>query len=208
MNFPARALAGLGAAALLASTGALAATVNVILSGSQEVPPNSSPASGNGTFTLNRDSTISFDVQFSGLGGSSRATQPLSAAHIHGSIAAGVGLPGTNAPVMIDIVGGTPPAGVTGPLPGAASGSLIGIDVPVSRSFLLALSLGQTYFNVHSLSFPGGEIRGQIAALSNTSVIPVPAALPLMFGGLLVIGAQAMRRRQAPRPGSGAGAGS
>lgn len=204
MHIPARALASLGAAALLASTGALAATVNVTLTGSQEAPPNSSTATGSGTFTLNPGDTISFDILFSGLDEGSRVPLGLTVAHIHGSTAPGIGLPGTNAPVLLDIVGGTPPAGVSGPLPGATGGNLVGIDVPVDSTFLLALSLGQAYFNVHSVSFPGGEIRGQIPALSNTSVIPVPAALPLMFGGLLLIGAGALRRR-APLSAAAAG---
>jgi len=205
MPFPVRALAGLGAAALLASTGALAATVNVSLSGTQEVPPNASLATGSGTFTLNPDDTISFAIVFQGLDGGSRVPLGLAAAHIHGSTAPGTGLPGTNAPVLIDIVGGNPPAGVGGPPIGVSSGNLIGNEVMVSDAFLLALSLGQTYFNVHSFAFRGGEIRGQIPALRSPSitpdpsVIPVPAALPLMFGGLVLIGAQAMRRRHLPK---------
>ncbi|MBC7781795.1 MAG: CHRD domain-containing protein [Proteobacteria bacterium] len=187
----------LAAASLLAVASAHAITVNVFLSGAQETIPNPSLATGNGTFTLNPDNTISFNVVFAGLTPTlaNGAPSALTISHIHNSATPGVGLPGTNAPVVIDIVGGVPPAGVSGPLPGVSAGVLVGNNVVVSNAFLTGLSLGNAYFNVHSNLYPGGEIRGQIAALVNTSVIPVPAALPLMLGGLLLIGAQAVRGR-------------
>ncbi|MGZ3472046.1 MAG: CHRD domain-containing protein, partial [Isosphaeraceae bacterium] len=41
-----------------------------------------------------------------------------------------------------------------------------------------------TYFNIHTVAFPGGEIRGQ------STVIPEPASLTLLtlgLGGILAI---------------------
>jgi CHRD domain/PEP-CTERM motif len=47
-----------------------------------------------------------------------------------------------------------------------------------------AIEAGQTYFNIHTVAFPGGEIAGQI------TVIPEPASLTLLtlgLGGILAI---------------------
>jgi hypothetical protein len=47
-----------------------------------------------------------------------------------------------------------------------------------------AIEAGQTYFNIHTVAFPGGEIRGQI------TVVPESASLTLLtlgLGGILAI---------------------
>ena len=41
-----------------------------------------------------------------------------------------------------------------------------------------AIEAGHTYFNIHTVAFPGGEIRGQ------STVIPEPASLTLLTLGL------------------------
>jgi hypothetical protein len=56
-------------------------------------------------------------------------------------------------------------------------------------AFLAGLNGGQTYGNVHSSNFPGGEIRGQLAA------VPEPATT-FLIGGLLA-GLALLRRRAA-----------
>ena len=47
-----------------------------------------------------------------------------------------------------------------------------------------AIEAGQTYFNIHTVANPGGEIAGQI------TVVPEPASLTLLtlgLGGILAI---------------------
>ncbi len=48
---------------------------------------------------------------------------------------------------------------------------------------------GRAYFNIHSTAFPGGEIRGFLAA------VPEPQTWAMLIAGFGVIGG-AMRRRQ------------
>src|SRR5450759_2196008 len=55
---------------------------------------------------------------------------------------------------------------------------------------LAGLNAGDAYLNIHSMLFPGGEIRGFLAAT------PVPAALPLFAGGLGLRGFLPRRRKR------------
>jgi hypothetical protein len=109
---------------------------NVMLSGSQEVPPVSTAATGNGTITVLMDRSVSGNVTTSGIAGS--------AAHIH------LAAPGQNGPVIVplnktgDNMWSVPPA------------------IRLNDAQYEAYRLGNLYVNVHSASNPGGEIRGQI----------------------------------------------
>ena len=127
------------AAAVFAAACAMmsgAKTVNVSLSGAEQVPPVSTSASGSGSFTVNEDKTVSGSVTVSGL-------SPV-AAHIH------VGAAGKNGPVAVglsktgDNVWSTP------------SGAKFTDDQ--YNAFLA----GDTYVNVHTAANKGGEIRGQL----------------------------------------------
>jgi hypothetical protein len=114
------------------------------LVGAQEVPPTASAATGIGFVTLNDTETaITVDESWSGL--SSAAT----ASHIHGPAAAG-----TNAPVLLPFTG----------VPAATSGSIPEQTFAVTPAQVAQLKGGLFYMNVHSATFPGGEIRGQLAA--------------------------------------------
>ena len=129
----------LGAAAiLLAACAGMsgAKTVNVTLSGSEEVPPVSTSAHGHGSFTVADDKSVSGSITVMGL-------SPF-AAHIH------TGAPGPNGPVAIGLQKS-----------GDASWS-----VPAGAKFTDAqydaFRAGNTYVNVHTPANKGGEIRGQL----------------------------------------------
>lgn len=122
----------------------------VTLDGLQETPPNASPAFGFGTADIdNVLSTVTLNVSFTGLLGSQTA------AHIH------TGAPGVPGPVSIPLPVGSPIVGVFG-------------LTPTQLSDMLA---GNTYINIHSTVFPGGEIRGQI-------VVPEPTTVTLVLAGI------------------------
>ncbi len=117
-------------------------------SGANEVPPNASPGTGNGTVTLeNFETTITVFMRFSGL------TANAVAGHIHGPAPAGM-----NAPVIFNM---SPPA--------ATSGTAGPTSFAITPAQVTDLKNQLHYFNVHTSNFPGGEIRGQIT----TVVVPV-----------------------------------
>jgi hypothetical protein len=112
-------------------------------SGANEVPANTSTATGTITGTYDTVSNvISYSITFSGLGSNSTA------AHFHGPA-----FPGSNAPVAFAHPGF--PAGVT-------SGSLATTTNTLTQAQEADLLSGKWYSNIHSANLPGGEIRAQI----------------------------------------------
>jgi len=127
-------------------------TIDIPLSGSQEVPPNPSTALGALTGTYDdATNTLSFNLSFTGL------SAPTTAAHIHGPAPAGV-----NAGIQIGFSGF--PAGVTS---GFYSNSYV-----LTAAQETDLLSGLWYVNVHTTSSPGGEIRGQFKE-GSSSVISI-----------------------------------
>lgn len=187
----------LGAALLLAQASfAATITYNVALSGPNESPANPSPGTGSGTVIFN-DVTHMMDinVSFSGLTGTTTAS------HIHAATTtAGTGTSG---------VATTTPSFAGFPL-GVTSGTFSStLDLTLSSSYnpsyvtanggttataeaaLEAAALaGKAYFNIHTSTFGGGEIRGFLTA---TSATPEPGTVMLSAGALLALGA--LRRR-------------
>lgn len=106
------------------------------LTGASEVPPVSTSATGSGTFTVNtQNNTIAFSINFSGLSAAETG------AHIHGPANVGAN------------------AGVLFPLPAGNSKTGTINYLEAQEADILA---GRTYVNIHSATFPAGEIRGWI----------------------------------------------
>ncbi len=142
------------------------------LLGTNEVPPTASPATGSAILTLHNDNiTLDVDVIFNGL------VAPDTASHIHccasPGVAASIRLPFTGFPV-----------GVTS---GSFTGTFnltTGLTGITPADFITGMETGQAYVNVHSTTFSGGEIRGQVVLLST----PEPTTLLLLGAGLVVLG--------------------
>ena len=143
---------------IVASAPSHATTTSYVanLSGANEVPPNPSPATGT-AFVVYDDvaNTLSTSVTYSGL------VATMTATHIHGPA-----LAGTNAPVIHFLATTSPPLGTQS---GSYSDVWDSSDSPaLNATHISYLTTQKLYINIHTGTYPGGEIRGQI----------VPAATP------------------------------
>jgi hypothetical protein len=109
--------------------------------GWQEVPANASTAIGNASIVLNGAETQAFiSYFFNGLGSNQTA------AHVHGPA-----LPGANGGILFDL-GST----------GMTTGNVRNLLFSITPTEVAQLKSGLFYVNVHSVNFPGGEIRGPL----------------------------------------------
>jgi CHRD domain len=122
------------------------------LSGSEEVPPVSTPATGNATVSI-QGSAIVYQVDVQNL-------EDVLVSHIH------IAPPGENGPIRMNLCG--TPDGVpactsgTGTLVTGTNGSTTETPPITFDSLVSAIRAGNAYVNVHTTAFPGGEIRGQL----------------------------------------------
>jgi hypothetical protein len=148
-----------------------------VLEPTHEVPALSSTASGSFTATLDEDEqTITYELTYQNL-----EAAPLQA-HIH------LGQRGVNGGISVFLCGNppnVPPATAPTPpacpaAPATVTGKLTAADIigPAAQGIapttattnefgelVRALRSGVTYANVHSVKYPGGEIRGQVKVI-------------------------------------------
>jgi hypothetical protein len=179
-----------GLLATQASAGIL--TFTDAMFGNNETPPTGSPATGQAKVTVDTvANTLRVQESWTGLIGGAA-----SAAHIHCC-----SLPGVAAPVALPFTG----------FPGTSSGTYdttfdLTLTTTYTSGFLASgggtaagaesllissMTAGLTYTNIHNATFPGGEIRGQLAS------IPEPGTMALGGAGLLGLIGVVRRRRRA-----------
>ena len=162
-------LASLAGIAILLATGSAFANddFETQLRSYAEVPSVSSTASGRFKASVNRKSaSISYELSYRDLQGEVRQ------AHIH------LGQRGVNGQVMVflcqtttnpDPTGLAPQCPQSGRVEGllqaanvGAAAAAQGIAAMEFEEMVDAIRAGVTYVNVHSSTFPGGELRGQL----------------------------------------------
>jgi hypothetical protein len=153
-----------GAVVLCGATAADAQIRNFVayLDGAQETPPNASAASGTGTLVLDESTRqITWSVTATGLSAID--------AHVHD------GRFGIGGGIVVDLGPGTT----------SFSGS-----ATLSAAQVTKLIANEYYFNLHTVAFPNGEIRGQIseqavldARVGNVGTAVGPAETVLRVGG-------------------------
>jgi hypothetical protein len=131
------------------------ARLRAVLIGDQEVPPVSTTGSGVANVIFNNlQTSMTFNVAFAGL------SSPTTLSHIH------VGQPGVIGPVIINFA----LAPFISPLIGTATvvdfvvQPIQGINTFTDA--IAAILSGNTYVNVHTVTNPTGEIRGQLAGVA------------------------------------------
>jgi len=140
------------------------------LLGSNEIPAANTPGTGFGIITLNRNThEMRVSANFTGLVGTTTAS------HIHCCVVqpanAGVA---TTTPTFVgfplgvtsgswDRIYDMTQSGTWNPAFVTANG---GTTAGAETAFLAGVTAGQSYLNVHSVTFPGGEIRGTLQLFS------------------------------------------
>jgi hypothetical protein len=148
------------------------------MSGRQEAPPLVSTGTGDATLVIDPTQTsVQVTVNFSGL-------TNLTAAHIH------VGDIGEDGPIIFPLASGsfTSPLVVTLTESAFTPQPLAGITTFAQA--ITAIQQGATYVNLHTGTFPDGEIRGQVGPVTLEASLDglqeVPPVLTAATGGMAV----------------------
>jgi len=137
MTFVEKAISAIALAALVSCAGMTQTgrTVNLSLSGTEEVPPVATSGSGSGSITVADDGSVSGSVMTTGVAGTM--------AHIH------IGAKGHNGGVIIPLTKN----GDTYTVPTGAK---------LTDAQIAAFKAGNLYVNVHTATNKGGEVRAQL----------------------------------------------
>ena len=197
----------MGAALLLPARATYATPITfvAVLSGANEIPPTGSPATGSAKILLDPVAhTIQINVTFAGL------TTPDTAAHIHCC------LPFPFDPINVGVATTVPafpgfPLGVTS---GTYSSAVLSLMDPATynpafitleggiagaeAALVAGIENGETYLNIHTQQFGGGEIRGFLVAA------PAPSTFLLLGAGLAGLACVSWRRHRASHLGNAA----
>ena len=179
---------------LLAPVAHAGVIYTAVLSGLNEGPPNGSSGTGVTFVTVDTVAqTIRVEVTFSGLTGTTTAS------HIHCCQPLGVNAGvATTTPTFAGFPLGVTSASYDNTLDMTLSSSYNPSFVTAhggiagAEAFLFAgIAAGQAYLNIHSQTFPGGEIRGQLT-------VDAPEPGTFLLAGAVLAGF-AIRRRRAAR---------
>lgn len=127
------------------------AALEAELSGENEVPPTNSTATGEATAALDGNQ-LTVEGSFEGL------TSDLvsgASAHIHENV------PGANGPIVFDLIVDADDDNKSG---------TFSLTTTLGNNQVQDLITEQYYINIHTTSFPDGEIRGQLMVVSNVTV--------------------------------------
>jgi len=142
-------------------------TLRAELRGLNEVPPTTSQGSASLRAQLDEDAqTIDFTLDFQNL------TAAPAAAHIH------FGATKINGGVMVFFCGGGGKPACPATTSGTVTGTIAVADVvgPAAQGItagdftdvVRAIRTGNSYANMHSVNFPGGEVRGKVISTGHS----------------------------------------
>jgi hypothetical protein len=131
------------------------------MTGSEEVPPKNTKATGTATFVSSTDgSSVSYKVRVANIKG-------VTMAHIHS------GTIGKNGPVVVTLFKSASPTGTMNGLLSQGTITSTNLEGPLKgktiSDLVRLMNDGTSYANVHTQQNPKGEIRGQISTSASAS---------------------------------------